>query len=137
MSTRCRGLFAAALAVLLLTPLILPAAASAQASGAYLDGAEPWTESDCAADTPIVVGADAKAQSDIYSAVTLAGVIGTDCVILAGSRDGDMTAEQRARLDAAAAGGYVVGGTASVPEAKLAGRDMTRLGGATAGRPRS
>ena len=41
-----------------------------------------------------------------------------------------MPAEQRARLDAAAAGGYVVGGTASVPASKLAGRDMTRLGGA-------
>ena len=116
---------------LLATPLILPAPASAQTPDAYLDGAEPWTESDCAADAPIVVGADAKAQSDIYSAVTLAGVIDTDCVVLAGPRDGDMTAEQRARLDAAAAGGYVLGGIAAVPTAKIAGRDMTRLGGAS------
>ena len=131
MPTRCRGLFAAVIAVFLATPLILPAPASAQTSGAYLDGAEPWTESDCAGDTPIVVGADAKAQSDIYSAVTLAGVLDTDCVILAGPRDGDMPAEQRARLEAAEPGGYVVGGTAAVPEAKIAGRDMTRLGGAT------
>ena len=68
-----RRLFTALFAVLVMTPLMLPAAASAQIAGAYLDGAEPWTESDCAADTPIVVGADAKAQSDIYSAVTLAG----------------------------------------------------------------
>ena len=131
MPTRCRSLFAAVIAVFLATPLILPAAASAQTAGAYLDGAEPWTESDCAGAVPVVVGADAKAQSDIYSAVTLAGVLGTDCVILAGPRDGDMTAAQRARLEAADAGGYVVGGTAAVPEAKLAGRDMTRLGGAT------
>ncbi|WP_419838946.1 RCC1 domain-containing protein [Candidatus Poriferisodalis sp.] len=127
-----RKLLTSAVAVLLMTPLILPAAASAQASGAYIDGAEPWTESDCAADIPIVVGADAKAQSDIYSAVTLAGAIGTDCVILAGPRDGDMAAAQRARLEAAADGGYVVGGTAAVPEAKIGGRGgMTRLGGST------
>ena len=131
MPTRCRGLFAAVIAVFLATPLILPAPASAQTSGAYLDGAELWTESDCAGVTPVVVGADAKAQSDIYSAVTLAGVLGTDCVILAGPRDGDMTAAQRARLEAAEPGGYIVGGTAAVPEARLAGRDVTRLGGAT------
>ena len=126
-----RRLLTALLAAFVMTPLTLPAAASAQTPGAYLDGAEPWTESDCAADTPIVVGADAKAQSDIYSAVTLAGVLDTDCVILGGPRDGDMTAAQRARLEAAEPGGYVVGGTAAVPDAKLAGRDMTRLGGAT------
>ncbi|WP_419923230.1 hypothetical protein [Candidatus Poriferisodalis sp.] len=126
-----RKLLTAAVAVLLMAPLMLPAAASAQTSGAYVDGAEPWTESDCAGGIPVVVGADAKAQSDSYSAVTLAGVLDTDCVILAGPRDGDMTAAQRARLEDAAEGGYVVGGTAAVPEAKIAGRDMTRLGGAT------
>ena len=105
---------------------------SAQSTGAYLDGAEPWTESDCAGDVPIVVGSDAKAQSDIYSAVTLAGVVDTDCVVLAGPRDGDMPADQRERLDAAAStGGFVLGGTAAVPEAKVAGRNLTRLGGAT------
>ena len=130
MLRRCRGFFAAVIAALLVTPLALPAPAAAQGVGAYLDGAEPWTESDCTGDVPIVVGADAKAQSDIYSAVTLAGVVGTDCVILAGHRDGDMTADQRARLEAAAAGGYVLGGTAAVPPSKIAGRDMTRLGGA-------
>ena len=96
----------------------------------FLDGAEPWVASDCAGDIPIVVGSDAKAQSDIYSAVTLAGVVGTDCIVLAGARDGDLSANQRARLDAAAAGGYVLGGTAAVPDAKIAGRDMRRLGGA-------
>ena len=76
-----------------------------------------------------MVGSDTAAQSDIYSAVTLAGVVGTDCVILAGPRDGDMPSEQQSRLDAAAAGGYVVGGAGAVPEAKIAGRNMTRIAG--------
>ena len=92
-----RRLLAAVIAALLASTLALPAPAAAQTagadSGAYLDGAEPWTESDCTGDIPVVVGSDAKAQSDIYSAVTLAGVLGTDCVILAGPRDGDMAAE--------------------------------------------
>ena len=120
-------------------PVLLPVAASGEPDaapasvrvpGVFLDGAEPWIASDCAGDVPIVVGADAKAQSDIYSAVTLAGVVGTDCIVLAGPRDGDMTAAQRARLDAADEGGYVLGGAAAVPEAKIAGRGMKRLGGA-------
>ena len=124
--------------LLLLAPLMLslaavPFALPAQAAepGAFLDGAEPWVGSDCAGDVPIVVGSDAKAQSDIYSAVALAGIVGTDCIVLAGPRDGPMQAGHRARLDAAAAGGYVVGGTAAVPESKVAGREMTRLAGAT------
>ena len=132
MSRRYTLLAAAISAALLASLLVLPAAVSAQSSGAYLDGAEPWTESDCAGEVPIVVGSDAKAQSDIYSAVTLAGVLDTDCVILAGPRDGDMPADQRARLAAAVdGGGYVLGGTAAVPDTKIAGRDLTRLGGAT------
>ncbi|MYI26744.1 MAG: hypothetical protein F4064_01495 [Acidimicrobiales bacterium] len=104
--------------------------AAAQTASAFTDGAEPWTESGCADDVPVVVGSDAGAQSDIYSAVTLAGAIGTDCVILAGPRDGGMPASQRARLDAAAAGGYIVGGIAAVPAAKTAGRTMIRVAGA-------
>ncbi len=120
-----------ALAALLIITGLLAAPAAAQESGPFLVGAEPWIASDCAGDVPVVVGSDAKAQSDIYSAVTLAGVLGTDCVILAGPRDEGMPAAQRARLDAAAAGGYVLGGAAAVPKAKIAGRDMTRLGGAT------
>ena len=79
-----------------------------------------------------MVGSDAAAQSDIYSAITLAGVVGTACVILAGSRDSSMPASRHTRFgDAAATGGYVVRGAAAVPDAKLAGRDMTRLGGTT------
>lgn len=98
--------------------------------GVHLHGAGPWIASDCVGDVPIVVGSDAKAQSDIYSAVTLAGVVGTDCVVLAGPRDGEMPASQQTRLGVATAGGFVVGGTAAVPTAKIAGRDMTRLSGA-------
>lgn len=58
---------------------------------------------------PIVVGSDDAAQSDIYSAVTLAGVLDTSCIVLAGPRDGPMPAAQRARLDAAQAGDWIVG----------------------------
>ncbi len=79
-----------------------------------------------------MVGSDATAQSDIYSAITLAGVVGTDCVVLAGSRDSSMPASQQALFgDAAATGGYVLRSAAAVPDAKLAGRHMTRLGGTT------
>ena len=119
-------LFAAALAA----PLALPAPAAAQATNAFVDGAEPWTQSDCSGDVPIVVGSDAAAQSDIYSAITLAGVIGTDCVILAGPRNGDMPAAQQERLEDAASGGYIVGGTVAVPAMKTTGRNMSRLAGA-------
>ena len=118
------------LAAALAAPLALPIPAAAQATNAFVDGAEAWTQSDCADDVPIVVGSDAAAQSDIYSAITLAGVIGTDCVILAGPRNGDMPPAQQARLEDAASGGYVVGGTVAVPAAKTAGRNMSRLAGA-------
>lgn len=110
--------------------LTQPAAAQSPNSMAFVKGAEPWTESDCAGDVPILVGSDIDAQSDVYSAITLAGVVGTDCVVLAGPRDGTVSAEQQARLDAAADGGYVLGGTAAVADSKLGERDMKRLGGA-------
>ena len=89
----------------------------------------PETRTDCAGIVPIVVGSDDAAQSDIYSAVTLAGVLGTSCIVLAGPRNGAMPAAQRARLEAARSGGWIVGGTAAVPAAKTAGRDMVRLAG--------
>lgn len=91
-------------------------------------GAEDPT-TDCADDSPIVVASDVAAQSDLYSAVTLAGVIGTDCIVLAGDRDDAMPAAQQARLNTGAEGGYVVGGLAAVSNAKIAGRDMIRLAG--------
>lgn len=89
-----------------------------------------YTASACAGKTPIVVASDAAAQSDLYSAVTLAGVVGTDCVVLAGARGESWPADQRARLDAADAGGYVVGGLAAVPSAKVTGLSLTRVAGA-------
>ncbi|WP_419551567.1 fibronectin type III domain-containing protein [Candidatus Poriferisodalis sp.] len=107
--------------------------AIAQAGGqppradASLGAENPRTS--CHFDTPIVVASDAAAQSDLYSAVTLAGVIGTDCIILAGHRDKIMPGEQRARLDAASGGGYIVGGTKAVPNEKLFGRNMVRISG--------
>ena len=88
-----------------------------------------YTETDCADQMPIVVASDASAQSDMYSAVTLAGVLGTRCVVLAGPREEPMPAEQRARLEAAAPDGFIVGGLAAVPDAKVAGHALTRLAG--------
>ncbi|WP_420445445.1 hypothetical protein [Candidatus Poriferisodalis sp.] len=105
------------------------APAGAQTDGAAVLPPVSYTASDCAGKVPIVVGSDAAAQSDLYSAVTLAGVIETDCIVLAGARDESMPADQRARLDAAAAGGFIVGGTVAVPDAKVAGRDLSRLAG--------
>ena len=88
-----------------------------------------YTESGCAGKVPIVVASDTPAQSDLYSAVTLAGVLSTDCVVLAGPRSEPMPAAQLARLEAAAPDGFIVGGTAAVPDAKVAGHDLTRLAG--------
>ena len=88
-----------------------------------------YTETDCAGRAPIVVASDAAAQSDLYSAVTLAGVLRTRCVVLAGPRGEAMPAHQLARLDAAAPRGFIVGGTAAVPDAKVARHALTRLAG--------
>ena len=104
-------------------------AADVQQAGVYLDGAGLWVSSDCAGQVPVVVASDAAAQSDIYSAVTLAGAVGTRCVILAGSRDAPVPQSQQVRMSEAASGGYVVGGTAAVQASKIAGRDMTRIAG--------
>lgn len=84
---------------------------------------------DCTGDVPIVVASDAAAQSDRYSAATLAGVLGTDCIIVAGPRDAPFPADQLARLHTASTGGFIVGGTAAVPDAKTAGHDLKRLAG--------
>lgn len=91
----------------------------------------PLTDpADCSGEVAIVVASDEAAQSDLYSAVTLAGVLDTECIVLAGSRDAAMPAAQRARLDRAQSGGWIVGGTAAVPPSKTAGRDMKRIAGA-------
>ncbi len=84
----------------------------------------------CIGALPIVVASDAAAQSDMYSAVTLAGALGTDCIILAGGRDEPFPASELECLDAAASGGYVVGGTGAVPGSKISGRSLRRISGA-------
>jgi len=111
-------------AAVLLALLAVPAAAYAvRVPPASVQG-------ECDSDTvPVVVASDVAAQSDIYSAVTLAGALGDACVVLAGLRGEAMPADQQARLEAAASGGYVVGGRAAVPDGKIAGRTMARLGG--------
>ncbi len=79
---------------------------------------------DCTGATPIVVASDVAAQSDIYSAVTLAGVLEAvdpdsgACIVLAGSRDGATPAAQSTRLSAARSSGYIVGGLTAVPAGK-------------------
>ena len=120
---------AAAAMALLAASLVAIAATPAAASTARVPPAS--VQGECASDTaPIVVASDVAAQSDIYSAVTLAGVLGDACIVLAGARSEAMPADQQTRLDAAATGGYVVGGLSAVPDGKIAGRTMARLGGA-------
>ena len=119
---------AAAAISILAASLVAIAAMPAAASVARVPPAS--VQGDCGPDTvPIVVASDVAAQSDIYSAVTLAGVIGDACIVLAGARGEAMPADQQTRLDAAAPGGYVVGGLAAVLDGKVAGRTMARLGG--------
>ena len=84
----------------------------------------------CVGALPIVVASDTAAQSDMYSAVTLAGALGTECIILAGERDEPFPATELECLDAAAPGGYVVGGKTAVPDHKLSDRKVTRISGA-------
>ncbi|WP_419930800.1 D-alanyl-D-alanine carboxypeptidase [Candidatus Poriferisodalis sp.] len=109
-----------------------PTSAGAQATSAgSATLPPPAVLGDCAGAVPVIVASDADAQSDIYSAVTLAGVLGsTSCIVLAGGRDEPFPQAQLDRLAAAASGGYVVGGPAAVPNAKLSGRDMIRVWGA-------
>ncbi len=111
---------------------VLAGAALLVLTGGGAAGAQvlpPGTDSDCAGQVPIVVGSDAAAQSDIYAAVMLAGVLDTSCVVLAGPRGDAMEPVQRRRLVAANASGWVVGGTAAVPDWKTAGFNLKRLGG--------
>lgn len=90
----------------------------------------PNTSSDCRGRVPIVVASDFDAQSDIYSAWTLASALDTTCVVLAGARTAPMPQDQRNRLSAAQQSGWIVGGEAAVPTWKLPiGRTDTRLAG--------
>ncbi len=107
-----------------------PASAGAQTAGSATLP-PPEVLGDCTDAVPIIVASDADAQSDIYSAVTLAGVLDTKrCIVLAGGRHDPFPQDQLERLATAAAGGYVVGGPAAVPNVKLSGRKMIRVYGA-------
>ena len=101
-------------------------------AGAHESAVElpPQATSSCVGDVPVVVASDSAAQSDIYSAVTLAGALNSDCVVLAGPRDEPFPADQRMRLEVTSVVGYVVGGEAAVPRSKLEGRQFRRVAGA-------
>ena len=128
-----RGAAIAATVVLLAAvgvPFAGPAGAQASSSAAPPVLPPPNLLGDCTDAVPVIVASDADAQSDIYSAATLAGVLRpSSCIVLAGGRDEPFPQDQLRRLATAAAGGYVVGGPAAVPDAKLAGRDITRVSG--------
>ena len=129
-----RGAAVAAVVVLLAAlgvPFPSPAGAQTSSSAAAPVLPPPEVLGDCTDAVPVIVASDADAQSDIYSAVTLAGLLAeTSCIVLAGDRDEPFPGDQLRRLATAAAGGYVVGGPAAVSDAKLGGRDMTRVYGA-------
>ena len=129
-----RGAAVAAVVVLLAAlgvPFLPPAGAQTSSSAATPVLPPPEVLGDCTDAVPVIVASDADAQSDIYSAVTLVGVLAEKtCIVLAGGRDEPFPRDQLRRLATAAAGGYVVGGPAAVSDVKLAGRDMTRVYGA-------
>ena len=127
---RCRRVTAVLSALALGAAVLVSASpAAAQSEEEVVLPPSSYTDSDCAGKVPIVVASDGPAQSDLYSAVTLAGVLSTDCVVLAGPRGEPMPSDQLTRLETAAPDGFVVGGTAAVPDAKVAGHDLTRLAG--------
>lgn len=131
MRTRKSLTHVAVAAAISLFAALLAAIAAAPAAASPARVPPMSVQGDCDSGTvPVVVASDAAAQSDIYSAVTLAGVLGDACIVLAGARAEAMSGDQQSRLGAAASGGYVVGGLAAVPDGKIAGRTMARLGGA-------
>ncbi len=97
--------------------------------GAQVLPPDAYTASDCRGQTPIVVASDEAAQSDLYSALSLAAALNTTCVVLAGPRTSALPQQQRARLRSAASGGWMVGGEAAVPGWKVAAYGLTRLAG--------
>ena len=118
---------AAAVSVLLAGALLaMPSAAAQSTAKAVLP---PQASTDCAGDVPVAVASDVHAQSDIYAAALLAASIGTDCIVLAGPRDQAMPADQIARLNAAAPGGYVIGGATAVPASKPVHREGAQVVG--------
>jgi len=105
--------------------LAVPTVVGAQSDGALW----PSGISECLGQIAIVVASDLAAQSDVYSAVTLAGVVDSDCLVDAGARDEPLPAASVAMLDIARSGAFVVGGTAAVPDEKLHGRSVYRVAG--------
>ena len=93
-------------------PTVLP---SADATPPASDDATATP--DCA-DATTAVLVDASSEPDLYAAYLLAGVVGTGCIVDAGERTGPLPDASAVLLDGVA-DGYVVGGTAAVPAAKL------------------
>ena len=89
----------------------------------------PTSMDQCSDGLPVLVASDTSAQSDIYAAVTLAGVIGTRCLVDAGHRHAALPFNARKALAVSLDNGYVVGGTASVSLTKVAGHSLDRLNG--------
>ena len=117
----------AVVAAAALLPMMVSAGAAHASTG---DVRWPSGMDVCAGATAVVAASDTAAQSDIYSAVTLAGVVGSHCLVDAGARGAPMPAVSKALLAAAKPDVYVVGGVAAVPDAKLHGHRVHRVGGA-------
>lgn len=113
-----------AVVVVILTMAV--ALLAAPLAGAQVLPPDAYTASDCRGQTPIVVASDEAAQSDLYSALTLAAALSTTCVVLAGPRRSALPPQQRTRLRSAASGGWIVGGEAAVPGWKVAAYGLTR-----------
>ena len=113
------------------TPIDAPAAAlTPGAAGADSGGARwPSDMNDCTDATAVVVASDFAAQSDVYSAVTLAGVLDTLCLVDAGARDQPIPCMSATMLDAARTDVYVVGGASALPDSKLHMRNAHRVAG--------
>ncbi len=120
--------------VALLTARTARAASARRGTTVTVDGRQvslpPGIDTDCAGQAPVVVADDVASQSDLYVATTLAGVLDTSCIVLAGARVAPIDPAQRARLDAAGGDGWIVGGEAAVLPAKVADFSLIRLAGA-------
>lgn len=130
--TRPIGRWLAVLAAAALAAVTWPAAgAGAQESA---DDALLPTGSlmQCTDKQGILVATDARAQSDVYAAVVLAGII-DGCLVPAGHRDASgLTVQGAINARQASSIAYIIGSVAAVPDAKAvdAGADnATRLGG--------
>ena len=78
----------------------------------------------------MVVLVDASSEPDLYAAYLVAGVLDTDCVVDSGDRDlPDLPAASMTLLEGPDTG-FVLGGTAAVPQSKLPAHiAWSRIGG--------